>query len=70
MFNYISAFCLAVIYTFIEDLNDILCKKNKLVLNVIGILIALLGMISMDHPGIRIMIMMVYVKFYSALNKI
>lgn len=67
MFNHITVLCLSVIYTYIDD---ILLKneKFKVWLIILALIVSLLGMFSIENSGIKIMIMMLFVKFYYVLK--
>jgi hypothetical protein len=56
---YIYVFCLTIIYTFIEDINF---EKNKEI-QIVVLCIALLGILTIDIPGIQILIMLLFLKF-------
>lgn len=56
---YIYVFCLTIIYTFIEDINF---EKNKEI-QIVVLCTALLGILTIDIPGIQILIMLLFLKF-------
>lgn len=56
---YIYVFCLTIIYTFMEDINF---EKNKEI-QIVVLCTALLGILTIDIPGIQILIMLLFLKF-------
>ena len=56
---YIYVFCLTIIYTFIEDINF---EKNKEI-QIVVLCTSLLGILTIDIPGIQILIMLLFLKF-------
>ena len=55
---YIYVFCLTIIYTFIEDINF---EKNKEI-QIVVLCTSLLGILTIDIPGIQILIMLLFLK--------